>query len=145
MQEAPKTGLRFNAGKLKWHLMHYGAMSPMIKGLMYGAHKYTTFEDSNGRRFTGAEIPISDAHKYKIIYSGADNWKKGLVLKEVLDCAQRHLAAIMDGELIDRESGVPHIGLLMCNVKFFSFFTETEEGKKIIEEMHDPTGPLIDG
>lgn len=95
--KASKTGLRFNTGKLRWSLMDYKAMEPMIRVLMFGAEKY-------------------DDH----------NWKKGLDKTEILDCAQRHLASLMDGELIDKESGLPHIGHLMCNGMFYSYFTKTD-------------------
>jgi hypothetical protein len=92
-------GLRYNKGKLRWSLMHYGSMKPMIEVLMYGAAKYTT-----------------------ATASGDHNWKKGLEPVEILDCLQRHLAALMDGELIDKESGLPHIGL-QANALFYSYFT----------------------
>lgn len=101
-KEKSITALRFNNNKPKWSLVHYASLVPMIRALEYGANKYTP-----------------------------DNWKKGgRPLKEPLECLQRHLAALMDGEEIDAESGCTHIGLLMCNAMFFAYFTQTEEGKK---------------
>ncbi len=85
--------MRFNENKLQWSLVDWKAMEPMVRGLMFGAKKYTP-----------------------------DNWKEGLENKDVLDCLMRHLLALYNGELIDEESGVPHIGLLMCNAMFFSYF-----------------------
>jgi len=96
--KSSKTGLRFNKGKLRWSLMNYKAMEPMIRVLMMGAEKY-------------------DDH----------NWKKGLDKVEILECLQRHLAALMDGELYDKESGLPHIGHIMCNAMFYSYFMEDEK------------------
>ena len=93
-------GLRFNAGKPRWSLMHYKSMEPMIRVLEYGAEKY-------------------DDH----------NWQKGLIPVEVLECLQRHLAAIMDGEVNDPESGLPHIGHVMCNAMMFSYFTQVHPEK----------------
>ena len=102
--EASETGLRFNTGKPRWGLVHYQSLVPMVRALEYGAAKY-----SDG------------------------NWMKGLKGREILECMQRHLAALMDGETHDSESGEPHIGHVLCNAMFYSYFTETEEGKaKII-------------
>lgn len=53
-----------------------------------------------------------------------DNWKKGMPREQILNSAMRHLTAIMDGEEIDQESGLPHIGHLMCNGMFYSFFQQ---------------------
>jgi hypothetical protein len=97
-------GLRYNKGKLRWSLVDYKALEPMIRVLMYGAEKYTTQEAS-----------------------GDHNWKKGLDKIEILECLQRHLAALMDGELYDKESGLPHIGHIMCNAMFYSHFMEDEK------------------
>jgi hypothetical protein len=98
--KASPVGLRFNTGKLPWGQMHYGAMEPMIRVLAYGAEKY---DDRN--------------------------WQKGLVPREVLECLQRHLAALMDGETHDKESGLPHIGHVMANAMFYSYFTEVAPEK----------------
>lgn len=95
--QASPVGLRFNKGKVRWGLMHYKSIEPMIRVLMYGAEKY----DDN-------------------------NWQKGLNKKEILECLQRHLAALMDGETHDAESGLPHIGHIMCNAMFFSYFSLPE-------------------
>lgn len=92
--KASDTGLRFNQGKVRWSLMHFKSMEPMIRVLEYGAQKY-------------------DDH----------NWKKGLNPVEVLECLQRHVAALMDGEDTDKESGLPHIGHVLCNAMFYSYFT----------------------
>lgn len=97
-------GLRYNSGKLRWSLMHYESMEPMIRVLMYGAAKYTTAEAS-----------------------GDHNWKKGLNPTEILECLQRHLAALMDGEELDKESGLPHIAHIQCNAMFYSYFTTTNQ------------------
>lgn len=94
--------LRFNMDKLRWSLMHYKSMEPMIRALEYGSKKY-----------------------------GDWNWTKGQGLnpKEILECGQRHLAKMMDGERFDPESGVPHIGHYLANGMFYSFFTEVDKEK----------------
>jgi hypothetical protein len=104
--KASPVGLRFNTGKLRWGLMHYQSMVPMIRVLEYGAQKY-------------------DDH----------NWKKGMNRVELLECLQRHLAALMDAEVsgeedkkFDAESTLHHIGHIMCNAMMYSYY-ELEENK----------------
>lgn len=99
-----ETALRYNQGKRRWSLVHYKSLEPMIKVLEYGAAKYT----KDG-------VP------------GDHNWKKGLNQPEILESLQRHLAALMDGEKNDPESGLPHIGHIMCNAMFYSFFQENNQ------------------
>lgn len=38
------TGVRFNTGKLKWSLVHWKSLEPMVLVLMFGATKYTREE-----------------------------------------------------------------------------------------------------
>lgn len=89
--------LRYNTGKVKWSLVHYKSLEPMVKVLEYGAKKYAPF-----------------------------NWMKGLNRKEILESMQRHLAALIDGEEIDSESGISHMGHVMCNGMFYNYFTDNE-------------------
>jgi hypothetical protein len=91
------SGVRFNNGKLRWSLVHFKSLEPMVRVLEFGAAKY-------------------DDH----------NWKKGLPSKEILESMQRHLAALIDGETHDKESGLSHIGHIQCNAMFYSFFTENK-------------------
>lgn len=84
---------RHNKGKMKWSLVHFKSLEPMIEVLEFGAKKYAP-----------------------------DNWKKGLDKKEILESMMRHLAALMDGESKDSESGISHMGHIMCNAMFYNFF-----------------------
>lgn len=84
--------LRYNTNKPKWSLVHYESLLPMIAVLEFGCIKYTP-----------------------------DNWKKGLNLKEILESTQRHLAALMDGEENDKESGLSHMGHIQCNAMFYNY------------------------
>lgn len=86
---------RFNDGKLKWSLVHFKSLEPMVRVLMFGAQKYSV-----------------------------DNWKKGLDKKEILESMQRHLAALIDGEQNDPESGLSHMGHIQCNALFYNYFNE---------------------
>lgn len=84
--------LRYNEGKPKWSYVHYESLIPMIRVLEYGALKYAP-----------------------------DNWKIGLNLNEILESTQRHLAKLMDGEEIDEESGLSHMGHIQCNAMFYNY------------------------
>jgi hypothetical protein len=84
------TALRYNTGKPQWHLVDMKALEPMIRVLEYGAKKYSP-----------------------------DNWRKGMPREMVLDCLMRHVVALLDGEENDPESGLPHMGHVMCNAMFY--------------------------
>ena len=96
-----KKSMRFNKGKLAWGLVHYASITPLVTVLMFGAAKYAP-----------------------------DNWKKGLDLTEILESLQRHLAALMDGEIRDPESGCLHIGHIMCNAMFWTYHYTKEQSEK---------------
>lgn len=90
-------GLRYNDGKLKWSYVHFGSLEPMVRVLMFGAQKYEPF-----------------------------NWQKGLKKDEILESMQRHLAKLIDGEINDPESGLPHIGHIQCNAMFYQYMVMKE-------------------
>lgn len=89
---------RYNEGKPKWSLIHFGSLVPMIEVLENGAKKYS-----------------------------AENWKKGLDKKEILESLMRHLASLMDGEDRDKESGSLHIAHIMVNAMFYTYFQLKDE------------------
>lgn len=84
--------IRFNEGKVEWALVHFRSLEPMVRVLEFGAKKYSP-----------------------------DNWKKGLPERKVMESMQRHLAAMMDGEENDSETGLPHQAHIMCNCMFLSY------------------------
>jgi len=87
-------GLRFNDNKLKWSYVHFASLEPMVRVLEFGARKYEPF-----------------------------NWQKGLKKDEILESMMRHLVKLMDGEMNDPESNLHHIGHILCNAMFYSYFT----------------------
>jgi hypothetical protein len=92
---------RFNEGKPQWTLMDSDAMLPMINVLGYGCLKYDR-----------------------------DNWKKACPKRlSLMDSLQRHALKIIAGESIDPESGLPHIGHLMCNAMFYSYWEQKTNGQ----------------
>lgn len=89
---------RHNKGKLKWSLIDYKSLEPMVKVLEFGAKKYDR-----------------------------ENWKKGLPFTDICDSLMRHLYSFMDGEDIDAESGISHIGHILCNAMFLSYMVENKK------------------
>lgn len=65
------------------------------------------------------DIQVTDN---QISIAGRDNWKKGLDKSAILESMMRHLVALMDGQEIDPESNEHHIGHIMCNALFYSYF-----------------------
>jgi hypothetical protein len=105
--------IRYNDGKRKWSLVHFESLEPMVKVLEYGAKKYTIdIHDEDGT--------VIDS------ISGKDNWKNQMDLKEILESIQRHLAALLDGQDYDSESGLHHMGHIQCNAMFYNYHYDKE-------------------
>ena len=81
--------LRYNKGKLKWSLVDWKSLEPMVRVLEMGAEKYAPY-----------------------------NWTKGMPVTEVSESLLRHMFAYLDGEDTDPESGIEHLGHVMCIVMF---------------------------
>jgi len=91
--------LRYNTGKPKWSLVNMHSLVPMIRVLEYGSLKYAPF-----------------------------NWQKPTERDTLINSMQRHLAALIDGNELDDESGLSHIGHIMANAMFYSYhFVEKEK------------------
>lgn len=88
-------GLRFNENKPKWSLVPQSSLLPMVEVLEFGAKKYAPH-----------------------------NWRKGLSITEICESLKRHLDAFMEGEDLDPESGLSHIGHIQCNALFLSYMME---------------------
>lgn len=88
-----KKALRFNEGKLRWGLVDFDSLEPLVKVLEFGSQKY-------------------DDH----------NWKKGLPITGVCESLLRHVYAFMKGEDNDPESGLSHIGHIQCNAMFLAYY-----------------------
>ena len=89
--EEKEQSIRYNVNKTQWSLVDYEALESMVKVLEFGADKYDR-----------------------------DNWKIGMPVTSVCDSMLRHIYAFMNGEDNDPESGISHIGHIMCNAMFLS-------------------------
>jgi|SRR5690606_27084434 len=142
-QNKNNLGSRYNQGKLEWSLVDFSALEPMVRVLMYGAHKYTIFEKEDGTQVKGSEITPEEAKELKIVSSGKNNWKKGLPITEILDSLLRHITSLLNKEDIDSESLLPHTGHILCNALFLSYMSEkrsdldNREGIKINNDTNN--------
>lgn len=89
------SGARYDAGKTRYELIPTHLLKSTADVFAYGANKYAAW-----------------------------NWTKGMPWSKVIGCLKRHLAAIESGEDIDPESGLPHIGHLMCNALMLEHYRE---------------------
>lgn len=83
---------RKNNGKLQWTQIDFESMEDMVRVLEFGAEKYDR-----------------------------DNWKKGFPVRQLCDSLLRHMTAFLNGEDIDPESGLTHIGHIQCNAMFLAY------------------------
>ena len=93
-----QVGQKFDTGKPPMELLSPIAMEGTAKVLGFGAKKYA-----------------------------ANNWKNGIAWTRIIGAIMRHLAAIMRGEDIDKESGLPHVDHLGCEIMFLQEFYHTRK------------------
>ena len=117
-----KKALRYNNNKPQWSLIDFKSLLPLIDVLEYGAHKYSIFINDFDEEIRGSEISKDNVYKLHLKSSGKENWKLGLDKKEILESLMRHLISLMDGEEYDNESKLHHIGHVMANAMFYSYY-----------------------
>jgi len=79
----------------------------------------TSFVLEPSQLVTAARVFEYGAEKY-----APYNWVKGMKWSIPIGCALRHLYAILHGEEIDPESGLPHLGHVYCNVIMLNWFLD---------------------
>ena len=90
--ERDKQALRYNQGKVQWSLVDYKSIEPMVRVLEHGCLKYSK-----------------------------NNWKKGMPASQIIESMLRHTFKLLEGELVDLESGIEHVGHIQCNAMFLAY------------------------
>lgn len=92
-------GIKDTEGKPDWSLVDLKNLEGLVRGLEYGAKKYSR-----------------------------DNWKKVPdPINTYYAATVRHLSEWWSGEEIDKESHLNHLYHVMCNIYFLTYFTEHAE------------------
>jgi hypothetical protein len=100
--------LRYNTGKpeLSYILDVMPALKDMVAVMEFGGKKYER-----------------------------NNWQRGFPREKLLDSMLRHVDAFYSGEDVDPESGLPHVGHILCNAAFlgYHFGSSSEYWDKNVE------------
>lgn len=99
-QETTDSAARYNKNKPRWSLVDFKSVEPIVRVLEFGAMKYAP-----------------------------ENWKKGLDKAELAESLLRHSMSLANGEENDPESGLPHIGHIMCNCMFYQYHSTNNSFK----------------
>lgn len=136
------SGARYNDGKPDLSLIPLGMIARSLefsdhhalqKGLVQALTDLGTFQT------TGRAGHLEDAlgelsycwrdcarvFEYGKKKYAAWNWAKGMAWSIPLACAARHALAILEGEVVDHESGLPHVGHFMANLVMLRHFVDT--------------------
>lgn len=89
--------MKFDDGKLPIDLIDQEIIIELAKVLGYGAKKYK-----------------------------AHNWKNGLPISRYYSALQRHILAFNNGETVDPESGLNHLGHAACNLMFMIYMMKNK-------------------
>ena len=65
-----------------------------------------------------------DVFKYGAEKYALYNWTKGMAWSIPIGCILRHMRAHLNGEELDPESGLPHLGHVSCNVMMLDWFCD---------------------
>lgn len=95
-----EAGVKLDLGKLRYDLVPTSAMKGLAEVLTFGANKYTP----NG---------------WKTVDDAVERYYAAL---------QRHLVAWREGEVVDQESGLPHLSHALTNVAFLLELNQNNNG-----------------
>jgi len=92
-------GLKYDTDKLRWYLLPMECVEDVVRILTFGAKKYA---DNN----------------WQLVDNANERYYSAMM---------RHLVAWRKGELIDPESGEPHLSHAMCNLTFLMWFEKQKQ------------------
>lgn len=99
--------LRYNEGKVPYSYLPLDLLEDTARVLEMGAKKYAR-----------------------------DNYRKGMPMTEVMDSLMRHYTAFATGEDNDQESGLSHIGHMICNLLFMQNIMNAEDLKDKYDDRY---------
>jgi len=99
-KEDTKNGMKYDIGKPRYSLIPPAMIDAVARVLTYGAEKY---EANNWQKLDNAEERYTDA-------------------------LLRHLYRHLDGEILDPESGLPHIDMVATNAGFIIHLRKVKNG-----------------
>jgi hypothetical protein len=87
-----EVGKKYDQEKPRWELLPLATVEDIVKVMTFGAKKY-----------------------------GDNNWKLVEPKQRYFAAALRHLKAWQSGEIIDKESGLPHLAHALCSLLFLHY------------------------
>jgi len=91
-------GIKYDEGKLEYHLVPPECLAELVKVLMFGKKKYSE-----------------------------DNWKKGFDFTRLHNSVLRHMEAVRMAEARDPETHFSHYAHAMCGVMFLLWYALQDE------------------
>lgn len=70
----------------------------------------------------------------------AGNWLRGMKWSEVMNGIKRHIASIEMGEMLDSDSGLPHVYHASCGIMFLARFTTDPSYKQFDDRLFAKAG-----
>lgn len=144
--DARGSGARFNAGKVPVELIPIDILVADVAARLpdsfarsrgpqealrvldcLGSFQVGDVDASHALLAMDADWPVDCARvfEYGARKYAAWNWAKGMAWSVPMACAVRHLLAILRGEELDKESGLPHRGHVACNLVMLAQFERT--------------------
>lgn len=104
------SGTKYDGGKPRMDLLDADALIGLAQVLTFGAQKY-------------------EAH----------NWREGINNSRLVAALLRHISAVMKGEEIDPESGLPHIDHAGC---CWMFLSNNMKHRPDLDDLWKPKNPI---
>lgn len=137
--EVPAGALRFDTGKPELHHIHPAAwqayingyvMSPVVSKLNKAMDDFFYFDKDNLKTAWNENPKTEDILEMtKVLEFGAKkyaslNYAKGMKYTRVINSFRRHILKLISGETKDDESGISHLGHIMCNYMFILTYAD---------------------
>ena len=99
-------GVKYDDEKLPYHLVPFDVIDDIVRVQQYGAKKYTP----NG---------------WQTVPNGVERY---------ISAAFRHMSSFQQGQVLDTESGLPHLTHALCSLMYAHYLQ-----KRIVNENHNRT------